>query len=188
MAASPKQTRPATYADLEALAENVVGEIVQGVLYTQARPATPHAATNLALGADLLNPFQRGKGGPGGWWILSEPEVHLHEDVLVPDLAGWRRERMPEMPKGPWLDLAPDWTCEILSPSTFTFDRAVKMPLYAREKVGHIWLIDPVAKTLEVYRLEKTHWLLLATHAGDAVVRAEPFDAIELDLKGLWLE
>ena len=188
MAASPKPTRPATYADLEALAENVVGEIVRGVLYTNPRPAPRDAAVSSGLGIDLGGPFDRGRGGPGGWRILDEPELHLHEDVLVPDLAGWRRERMPTLLTQAWFELAPDWVCEILSPSTATFNRTTKLPIYARERVGHLWLVDPLAKMLEVFRLENGRGSPVAAHAGDAVVRGEPFDAIELELKGLWGE
>ena len=188
MAASPKQTRPATYADIEALPENVVGEIIHGVLHTHPRPAPRHAVASTRLTGDLSGPFDRGRGGPGGWWILDEPELHLHEDILVPDLAGWRRERLPAMPKSAWFDLAPDWVCEVLSPSTAAVDRALKLPVYARERVEHVWLLDPEAKTLEIFRRQESRWTLLAAHAGDAVVRAEPFDAIELELKALWAE
>jgi Uma2 family endonuclease len=125
-------------------------------------------------------------GGPGGWIVLDEPELHLHGDVLVPDLAGWRRERMPELPDAAAFELAPDWVCEVLSPSTAAVDRADKLPIYAREGVQHAWLLDPTAKTLEVLRLEGDAWRLLATWRDEAVVRAEPFDAFELDLAVLW--
>src|SRR5262249_9124378 len=130
--------RPATYADIEALPPNMVGEIVRGVLYASPRPASPHAAAASAVGEELAPPFKRGRGGPGGWVILSEPELHLREDVLVPDLGGWRRDRMPEMPHVAAFDLAPDWGCEVLSPSTAKLDRGEKLPVYARERVGHV--------------------------------------------------
>lgn len=136
----------------------------------------------------MWGPFDDGRGGPGGWWIVDEPELHFGEDVLVPDLAGWRRERLPEWPKAAFVNLAPDWVCEVLSPSTERLDRARKLPVYARESVGHVWLVNPAARTLEVYRRDKEGWLLLATHATDAIVRAEPFEAIELDLLKLWGE
>jgi Uma2 family endonuclease len=136
----------------------------------------------------LGGPFDQGRGGPGGWFVLFEPELHLHEDVLVPDLAGWRRDRMPRPPRTAAFTLAPDWVCEVLSPSTRALDRAVKLPVYAREGVRHVWLVDPEARTLEVLRLEGEHYSLLATHAGPARVRAEPFDAIELELAFLWGE
>jgi Uma2 family endonuclease len=176
----------ATYGDLLRLPANLIGEIIHGVLVTQPRPAAPHAIASSVLGAELVPPFHRGKGGPGGWVLLDEPELHLHGDVLVPDLAGWRRERMPEVPNAPAFELAPDWTCEVLSPSTAAVDRAEKMPIYARERVANLWLVDPVTRTLEAYRLEASRWLLLGTWRDDAKVRVEPFDAVELDLGGLW--
>jgi Uma2 family endonuclease len=136
----------------------------------------------------LGGPFDQGRGGPGGWFVLFKPESHLHEDVLVPDLAGWRRERMPRTPRTAAFTLAPDWVCEMLSLSSMALDRAAKLPVYAREGVRHVWLVDPEARTLEVFRLEGEHYSLLATHAGLARVRAEPFDAIELELAFLWGE
>jgi Uma2 family endonuclease len=178
--------RRATYEDLLAVPEGQVAQIVDGVLITQPRPASAHAQASSALGGELFGPFRRGKGGPGGWILLDEPELHLHEDILVPDLAGWRRERMPELPSTPAFQLAPDWVCEVLSPSTTAFDRVDKLPVYAREGVRHAWLVDPNAKTLEVLRIEGSNWLLVGTWRGDCGVRAEPFDAIELELGALW--
>jgi Uma2 family endonuclease len=131
-------------------------------------------------------PFDFGDGGPGGWWIIFEPELHLGADILVPDLAGWRRERMPIYPDAPYFQLAPDFVCEFVSPTTGRLDRARKMPKYAANAIRHLWLVDPVPRTLEVYRLEKGSWLLLATHADDERVRAEPFDAVEIGLQLLW--
>ncbi len=179
--------RPATYDDLIALPPNQVGEIVAGVLYSHPRTAAKHARVSSVLGSDLGSPFDRGRGGPGGWWILDEPELHLGRDVLVPDLAGWRRERMPSIPDVPWFELAPDWVCEVLSPSTGRLDRVRKMPIYADTGVTHLWLIDPDLRTLEVYEREGAHWLLLASHADQDIVRARPFDAIELELAALWV-
>jgi len=138
------------------------------------------------LVADLIGPFDRGRGGPGGWWILVEPELHLGDDVVVPDLAGWRRTRLPEMPAEAFFTLAPDWVCETLSPSTERIDRGKKLNIYARESVAHIWLLNPIAETLEAYRLENGRWLLLATHAGDVTARMEPFEVVELELWRLW--
>lgn len=186
MVAKPRRGPPATYRDIEALPPNMVGEIVDGVLHANPRPALPHAAATTALGEELGPPFKRGRGGPGGWVILDEPEIHFGEDVVVPDLAGWRRERMPEIPAAAFVTLAPDWLSEALSPSTAGFDRGKKLPVYAREGVRHVWLVDPIAKTLEVLRLEQGRYVILATHHDDAKVRAEPFDAIELDLAVLW--
>jgi len=181
------QNKRATYHDLLALPENLVGEIIDGDLITSPRPAARHARASSRLGSSLDGPFDRGIGGPGGSIILDEPELHLGGDVVVPDLAGWRRERMPTIPDVAAFDLAPDWICEVLSPSTAALDRARKLPFYAREKVGHAWLIDPISRTLEILRLVDDHWLLVATLAGDLTIRAEPFDAVELDLGALWI-
>ena len=182
----PAQRR-ATYADLLEVPEHLVAEIVAGHLYASPRPSSPHAHAASTLGMDIGSPFHRGRGGPGGWWILDEPELHLGEDVLVPDLAGWRRERMPAVPNAPYFTLAPDWVCEVISPSTGRLDRTGKMPAYAREEVAYAWLVDPLQRTLEVFRLTEGKWLLIATHAESVVVRAEPFEAVELDLGALWL-
>lgn len=177
---------PATYADLERLPPNTVGELVEGVLHAHPRPASRHARAASTLGEELGPPFNRGRGGPGGWIILDEPELHLASDVLVPDLAGWRRERMPEMPDVAAFELSPDWACEVLSESTSAFDRGDKLPIFAREKVGHVWFVDPIVKTLEVLRLDGETYRIIATHRDDAKVRAEPFGAIELELAALW--
>jgi Uma2 family endonuclease len=179
--------RPATYDDLIAAPEHLVAEIVGGELHTSPRPGSRRTRTSSRLGGLLLGPFDSGRGEPGGWVVLDEPELHLGADVMVPDLAGWRRERMPEMPDVPFFTLAPDWICEVLSPSTARLDRADKLPRYAGAGVAHAWLIDPLLQTLEVLRrAEADRWLLLAVHQGDAVVRAEPFEAIELELSLLW--
>ena len=177
---------PATYADIEALPEHLVGEIIDGELIVSPRPASPHAIAASRLGVEIGGPFDRGKGGPGGWIILDEPELHFGPQVMVPELAGWRRERMPRIPDVPFFEQPPDWLCEVLSPSTARVDRAKKMRHYAKVKVQHVWLVDPLATTLEVYRLAPSGWLLVDTHAGDAKVRVEPFDAVELDLASLW--
>lgn len=179
--------KPATYADLEALPPNLVGEIIAGELYASPRPAMPHAVASSVLGYALIGPFQLGVGGPGGWLIVDEPELHLGEDVLVPDLAGWRWERLPpEALTTSAVKLAPDWLCEVLSPSTEATDRAAKMAVYAREGVRHVWLLNPALRTLEVFRLEGRHYSLLGTHTGEATVRAEPFEALALQLRVLW--
>jgi len=178
----------ATYEDLLQVPEPMVAEILAGELYASPRPGFPHARVSSALGGELWGPFDRGRGGPGGWWMVDEPELHFGEDVLVPDLAGWRRERLPELPVGPWISVAPDWICEVVSRSTERIDRAKKLPIYAREGVAHAWLINPETKTLEVYRRVSPAWTLIATHGGDDVLRAEPFEAIELDLPTLWGE
>jgi len=178
--------RRATYDDVLAAPEHMIAEIIDGELVTQPRPASLHARASSRLGADLDGPFDRGKGGPGGWIILDEPELHLHGDVLVSDLAGWRRERMPEMPDAAAFELAPDWACEVLSPSTAATDRVRKMPIYARERVAYLWLIDPSVQTLEAYRLQSEQWVRIGAWSGDAKVRAEPFESFELELAMLW--
>jgi hypothetical protein len=180
--------RRATYEDVLAAPSHVVAEIVGGILHTQARPRTRHARSASRLGGVLDGPFDRGSGGPGGWLLLDEPELHLgaDPDIVVPDLAGWRRERMPALPDVAFLTLAPDWACEVLSPSTEDFDRAEKVPLYARERVSYVWLVDPLVRTLEILRLDGDSYRIATTVRGDARVRAEPFDAIELELALLW--
>ena len=179
---------PATYGDILALPEHLVGEIIRGVLRTHPRPAPKHARAYSSLGVELGGPFDRGTNGPGGWWILDEPELHLGADVLVPDLAGWRRERMPKLPDAAWFERAPDWVCEILSPSTAKVDRAEKLPLYSRTGVAHCWLVDPDLKTLEVFENRDGKWLLLAVLENDASVSQPPFDAIAFGLGSLWAE
>ena len=166
--------------------DHLVAEILDGELHATPRPALRHALAGSRLGSEIGGPFDRGRGGPGGWWILYEPELHFGADIVVPDFAGWRRQRLPAIPSEPYLTLAPDWACEIVSPSTETIDRGRKLALYAREQVSHLWLLNPLAETLEVYRLESARWVLLGTDVGDATIRAEPFEAIELDLYRLW--
>lgn len=179
--------RQASYDDILALPPHVTGQILFGVLHVFPRPAPKHALAASVLGGELGPPFHRGRGGPGGWIILDEPELHLSGHVLVPDMAGWRRERMPEMPVDKaYFSVAPDWACEILSPSTAAVDRGDKRAVYASEGVGHLWFIDPEARTLEVPELDGPTYRVHAVFSGDAKVRAEPFDAIELDLAALW--
>jgi Uma2 family endonuclease len=178
--------RRATYEDLCAVPEHLVAELIGGDLYTSPRPALPHARASSSLGSLITGPFDFGRGGPGGWVILDEPELHLGRDVLVPDLAGWRRERMPKLPDGAAVDLAPDWVCEVQSPTTAAHDRVRKMPIYLRAGVTHLWLIDPLVQTVDVFRSQDARWSLLVTLEGDTLARIEPFDAVELDLSLLW--
>jgi Uma2 family endonuclease len=180
--------RRASYEDLLQVPPHLVAEIVDGELHVSPRPASRHALATSALGSELGPPFHRGRGGPGGWWIIDEPELHFGDDIVVPDLAGWRRDRLPEFPDTPAFTLAPDWACEVVSPSTERLDRAKKMPVYAAAGVPHLWLVNPTARTVEVYRMADGRWLLLATHEGAQQVRAEPFEAVELDLAPLWGE
>ena len=182
--------RRATYDDLIAVPDNLVAEIIDGELVTSPRPASPHALAATRIGTDLGGPFDRPPGGglPGGWWLLFEPELHLGEDVIVPDFAGWRRDRMPVLPNVVGFTQPPDWVCEVVSPSTGAVDRGRKMRIYARERVAHLWMVGPLARTLEIYRLEDNRWVVAGTHAASEHVRAEPFDAVELDIGRWWLE
>jgi len=179
--------RRATYEDLLALPDHVVGEILAGELVVSPRPSSPHARVTSVLGARIGGPFDYDGDGPGGWLILDEPELHLGPapDIMVPDMAGWRRERMPEMPVTSAFTLAPDWVCEVLSPSTAGHDRTIKMDIYARESVEWLWLVDPSARLLEVFRYDAA-WVRAGSWRDEAQVHAEPFDAIELDLAALW--
>jgi Uma2 family endonuclease len=177
------------YQQLLRLPENLVGEVIDGRLYTQPRPAGPHAMAGSALGSELFVPFQKGRGGPGGWWIIDEPELHFVRDteVVVPDIAGWRQERMPEIPEDHRFEVVPDWVCEILSPATAKKDRIHKMPLYARYGVAYAWLVDPLARTLEAFaRHSAGHWLLIGAFQDDDLISTAPFEAITLALAELW--
>jgi len=174
-------------ADIEALPEAIVGEIIDGVLYTHPRPRPLHAYVEVALASDLDGPFQKGRGGPGGWWILVEPGIELPDaPEVVPDLAGWRRERLPALPGDRSIDVVPDWICEILSPSTRGYDQRIKRPFYARVGVPYLWCIDVEAQVLSVNRLERGGWLEIAVHGDADVVRAEPFTAVELSIGEWW--
>jgi Uma2 family endonuclease len=178
--------KPATYEDLLQVPEHLIAEILNGELHTQPRPAPRHARAASALGGKLSDPFDIGHGGPGGWWILDEPEVHLGDHVIVPDIAGWRRERLPTLPDTAWIDLAPDWVCEILSPGTAKTDRAVKMPIYATHQVQWLWLIDPALRTLESFALRDNRWTLEATLRDSDSVALPPFEAVPFPLADLW--
>ena len=175
----------ATYEDVLNAPEHKVAEILDGELVLSPRPAPRHALAASRLGG-ILQPFDDDRRSPGGWWILLEPELHFGDQVLVPDLAGWRRERLPTIPDEAHFTLAPDWVCEVLSASTASLDRALKMPVYAREGVQYVWLVDPERQSLEVFRLQDGRYTLLVTHAGMTRVRAEPFEALELELPYLW--
>lgn len=178
--------RGATYEDLLAVPDHKVAEIVEGDLFASPRPRIRHARAGAALTGALYDAFDRGASGPGGWWILYEPELHLGNDILVPDIAAWNRERLPELPDDPAFTIAPDWVCEILSPSTFELDRQRKSPAYARHHVTWLWLIDPAERTLEVFRREGDRWAKIESHRAGDRVHAEPFDTAEIDLSLLW--
>ena len=182
------RTRPTLYEQLEALPEGLTGEILNGQLYASPRPSGPHGFAASSLGYDLIGPFQRGRGGPGGWWIIDEPELHFirNAEVDVPDLAGWRRERMPFIPQDHRYPVVPDWVCEVISKSTAGTDREIKMPIYAEFGVAYAWLIDPRARTLEAYALKAGVWSEIGRFAGSDPVSVAPFDAVTLHLDDWW--
>jgi Uma2 family endonuclease len=190
MSDAVKQKRKATYEDILRLPENVVGEIIDGELFVSPRPRPEHALAASRLNIKLGSPFGGGGEGPGGWWILSEPEIHLGKkpdnDTFVPDLAGWRKEGMPKLPSEAYFSIVPDWVCEILSPSNARLDRVKKVPKYAEYGTKHLWLINPRDKTLEAFRLENRSWLLMQTFVEADKVKIAPFEAMAFDLGALW--
>jgi Uma2 family endonuclease len=186
MALPSKQPHPATYEDILRLPEHLVGEIVDGDLVVSPRPGSRHALASSVVGGALTGPFHRGRGGPGGWVILFEPELHLDPHVLVPDLAGWRRERMPVFPDAPWFTLAPDWVCEVLSPSTAILDRTRKQDIYREQGVAWLWFIDPSVRTIEVLNHTEQGWMVAGTFGGTGEACVPPFDAVAMDIGALW--
>ena len=186
MTAANPSTRRATYQDVIDAPEPMVAEIIGGELRLSPRPGGPATAVGSAIGEELGPPFKRGRGGPGGWLILDEPELHLGDEIIVPDLAGWRRDCMPLVPEGAAFTVPPDWVCEVLSRSTEKTDRAEKMPIYASFGVEHAWLVHPRRRTLEAFRRSEHQWLAIAVHKDADRARIEPFHAIELDLAVLW--
>jgi Uma2 family endonuclease len=176
------------YRELLELPENLTGEIIAGQLHSQPRPAPRHAVAASSLGGELDGPFFKGRGGPGGWWIIDEPEIHFGDEVLVPDISGWKKARMPQLPATAYFEIPPDWVCEVLSQSTARKDRILKMPVYAEYGVSHIWLLDPVIKTLEAYELENGFWKLIGAFGENARVSIAPFHEIAIDLAVLWGE
>lgn len=188
MAQAAPDRRKVLYEQYRNVPEHRCAEIIEGTLYVSPRPSPAHVNAASVLGGELSGPFQRGRGGPGGWWILFEPELWLVElEPISPDLAGWRVERMPALPDTAYFSVVPDWVCEVLSKSNESVDRTKKLPLYAERGVQHVWLVDPLAKTLEVYTLgDEGRWREVQTYQGDVRVRAAPFEAIELELFALW--
>lgn len=184
----PARKPRATYRDVIESPAHMVAEIIGGELRLSPRPAAPAAAAATVLGEELGPPFHRGRGGPGGWLILEEPELHLGEDILVPDLAGWRRDRLPLLPDACFLTTPPDWICEVLSTSTETMDRSEKLPIYAASGVPCAWLVDPRRRALEAYQLHDGTWAAIAVYRDADRARIPPFDAIELDLATLWAD
>ena len=176
----------ATYQDVLDAPLHRVAEIIDGTLHTHPRPAAPHARASSVLVRRIGVPFDDDTGGPEGWWIIFEPEFHFGEEVVVPDLAGWRRDRMPDYPDTAYFTLAPDWVCEVLSDSTRRIDLHEKRPIYAREGVPDLWFVDPMDRTLEAFELVDGQWLLIASAKDDEPVRIRPFDAIAFGLGDLW--
>jgi Uma2 family endonuclease len=186
--AEPAKKR-VVYEDLFDIPDNMTGEIISGELIVTPRPSRKHTITTSRLGGEIVPAYDFGRGnGPGGWIIIVEPEIAFGENILVPDLAGWKKERFPMEEPHNWISVAPDWVCEVLSPGTAQADRAGKMPIYAQHQVSNAWLIDPILKTLEVFRFELGRWVVLGVYARSAKLRAEPFAEIEIDLGLLWLE
>lgn len=178
----------ATYEDLFDIPENLVGEIFSGELVTHPRPSPRHSQAASAVGAVLFNRFSINPGGDDdGWWILDEPECHLSEDIVVPDIAGWRKSTMLELPETAWFGIRPDWVCEVVSPSTAKYDRGVKREIYAREKVGHYWMVDPVEKMVEVFALSESGWVLTDVVSDDQVDNLPPYETLPFDLSTLWV-
>lgn len=186
MSAPAISKRQATYEDILKLDDNLIGEIVDGELYASPRPGQKHVVATSVLNVKLGGSFGKGGSGGGGWWILVEPEIHLDGNVLVPDLAGWRRERLPKITNESHFTVVPDWVCEVLSPSNLKLDRARKVPKYAEVSVKYLWLVDPITRTLEAFRLEQGQWLLLKTFSDDDKFKVEPFEAVEFELGSLW--
>lgn len=186
MTESAGKKRGATYRDLLDAPEHKVAEIIAGELHLSPRPGGPATSVASNIFSDLAPPFSRGRGGPGDWIILFEPEIHVGDDIVAPDLAGWRRDRLQLVPDAAFISVTPDWVCEVLSPSTERFDRAFKLPLYSQWGIKHVWLVHPRHRTLEIYRLHSGGmWTLVAVYEDQDHVRAEPFDSVELDL-GVW--
>lgn len=176
-----------TLAELEALPSNVKGEIIEGVLYTMTRPRGLHQDLALSIGSDLRGPYRRGHGGPGGWWILPEPGIELADTPeIAPDIAGWRRERLPVLPEDAAITVVPDWVCEILSPSTRRHNLLVKKPFYAKVGVLHHWIVDLAARTVTAHRLDAGHWVELGVWGDEHDARIAPFLDVALDVGGWW--
>ena len=177
----------ATYEDVLAAPADKVAELLEGDLYLSPRPSPRHANAASTLGADLHDAFQKGRSGPGGWWILFEPEIHLRDHVLVPDIAGWRRETLPALPQIGWFEAVPDWLCEVISPSTSRIDREKKLPIYAAAGVEWVWIVDPSLKTLEVLRRKDGRFVLSGAHFGETSISAPPFGDVSIELGPLWV-
>lgn len=181
--------RVPTLEDLDALPRGVKGEIIEGVLYTMTRPRGPHQGVGGLITGRVNGPFMLGEGGPGGWWILPEPGIELPDQTkeISPDIAGWRKERLPELPRDAPITTVPDWVCEILSPTTRRYNLLVKRPYYAKVGVGHHWVVDIDARALTAYRLEGGHWVELGVFSEETEARIAPFSEVALDVSAWWI-
>ena len=188
MTTTKPSPRAPTLADLDALPAGIVGEIIEGVLYTMTKPRMRHQRTTTRIGAGVGDPFDVGRGGPGGWWIVTEPGIELANDTkeISPDVAGWRRERMPDMPGDEPIRLVPDWVCEILSKSTRRHDLLRKLPYYARVGVAYAWVVDLEARVLTSHRLDSTDWRIIGTYSDETEARIAPFDVVPLNVADWW--
>ena len=181
--------RPATSADIEALPPDVIGEIINGALFTQPRPSVQHSFSATSLTDEVVGPFQKGRGGPGGWTFLTEPELILGPHTLVPDLVGWRKDRMPRVPRTKRVEnICPNWVCELLSDATEKRDRGEKRVIYAAYGVDHLWLVDPRVCSVEVFQRQDRQWLAIGYYTDSDKVAAPPFEAITMDLSVMWPE
>ena len=179
--------RVATYDDLFSVPDNLIGEIIAEELVTQPMPAPENARATSAIGAMLFSKFDfKSTDDPTGWWIFDKPECHLASDIVVPDIVGWKKQTMPDLPETTWFDIPPDWVCEVLSTSTAKYDRGAKRDIYAREGIGHLWIVDPIARMIEVFSLENGLWNLCMTVTDDQLVPLPPFDDLPFDLSVLW--
>lgn len=175
------------WEDILAVPEGVSAEVVGGELITAPRPHPRHGSAQAVLSAEITAPFQLGRGGPGGWWILIEPDVFFGpHDIVAPDLVGWRKDRVPAFPDEQPISIRPDWICEVLSPRTARRDRTVKSDLYLRAAVPHFWLVDPQARTLEAFELQQDRWLRLGAWTDGDRAAIPPFDAVEIDVGELF--
>lgn len=187
MGAAARAINPATMADLEALPDNVKGELIGGVLYTQPRPRAKHQNVISLVDHELFEPYRRGRRGPGGWWILPEPGIELPgASEISPDIAGWQRSRMPDLPDDEPIRVVPDWICEVYTTRTRKYVLETKQPFYAQVGVRWSWLIDLTDRTLTVSRLHDGKWLEDGFFGGDQRVLVRPFDAAEMDLASFW--
>lgn len=180
--------KTATYDDLYSIPDNMVGEIIDGELIASPRPSRKHIYATSSLDKEIGPPFQGDKGGPGGWIILVEPEIALGDNIIVPDLAGWKRERFPVEEDHNWISVVPDWVCEVISPGTANIDRVRKMGIYLMHRVPYYWIIDPISKTLEVFENENSKWTVVGSFEGNDKVKVLPFHEVEINLSSLWLD